>query len=192
MLAKAEQEGRASKLIEILGLNKRTIQAADNAIKNGFHPEGLAIALGEDKPGPLKEFERRYTVDVGELDPAVAAAAPGRVCRVCIENTETKETRCEVKWDPARVSFFFHMDRGSSRYPGQLKCFSVSNLRGDILPDYSHKKNDAYQLAWWQVGLGGVKLDYGLVFNMTRKPFKGCSNFWLLRHASQQFFSHKD
>ena len=106
-------------------------------------------------------------------------------------DTVAEDTRFEVNWDPGRTSLWFHMGRGSCRFPGQNNILSISNLRGDVIPDYSHRTNNGYQLGWWQVGVGGVKVDYGLVFNVARKRFKGCTNFGILRHAAAQFVKHK-
>ena len=61
-------------------------------------------------------------------------------------------------------------------------------LRGDVIPDLAHRRNNAYMNAWHLAGLTVIKFELGLIFNIFRGPFHGCANFGTLKEAGQELY----
>lgn len=95
----------------------------------------------------------------------------------------------ECIWGLSRNLLFIHCDRGSIGWPGKAYLFSEAvGLRGDVLPDLAHRRNNSYLNAWHKAGLSVSKVEIGLVFNMMRGPFQGCANFHTIKEAALQFY----
>ena len=137
---------KPSVLKEVLQANKTSLMAFDNAIPVSFHEKGLPLYLAERFPGPRPRGFEQYLVPVVDLDPAIAASSPGRSHRSCIYDPVSGSTELGCIWSEDRRALFSHIDRGAIGFPAKLiLCSPHMKVRGDVLPDLSHRRSDACQ-----------------------------------------------
>lgn len=182
-----EADGGAKKgltLKEKYLANRHNLMALDHAVQRGLSLAGLADFMRELA---LRSNETRYMVDLAELDEEIRAAPPGRKQRVCICGDGEPELECI--WGDNRKALFIHCDRGSIGWPAKVFLFSSAcGLRGDVIPDVSHRRNNGYLNAWHRSGLSVCKVELGVIFNLMRGPFHGCANFHNITQAALQFY----
>lgn len=176
--------------------NKDSLAANDNALQVSVHPDGLAYfsvrgSTTNYQPLDITQWERKLE-PLGDSPPEVQLHSPGRQYRSCLFNMHSEAKEYEVQWLPHRPSYFAHTDRGSIGWPGKNKFFSSGRVRGDVIPDLAHRRNDGHHNAIHDVGAGPVKLEIGLWLVLLRRPFKGCGNFRTLLHAHDQFFKSRN
>lgn len=186
--AQGSADKKPSTLKDKYMANRDNLSAFDHAIKLSVHKQGLKAFLPERYPEPVPEGGERFMVSVASLPEEVQEASPGREERSCVAQSG-HEAELECIWGVDRRTLFLSCDRGSIGWPGKLYLFSRAvGLRGDVILDISHRRNNGYLQAWHFSGLSLAKVELGIIFNLSRGPFHGCANFHSLRQTADQLF----
>ena len=168
--------------------NKHHMLALDHAMQGGLGV-GLQSFMSDSPLRPLQANEERFMLPISEVPPHIAACTPGALFRSCIRNTETDDTRLEMRWLQDRHCLQAHLDMGSIGWPSKFYLYCGAGLRGWFWYDAHHRRNNDLGLAVEAAGLGFVRNEYGVVCNCGSAPFGRAGFFGEYSGAAKEFFS---
>ena len=135
----------------------RTEQRRPRKLANTFRvsadPRALPHFEASCGPEPVPRGASRFEVSVDELPEPIKHSSVDRKVRVCAEYADGS-TRLESPIG-GMSGLFAHCDRGTIGWPGYNSLFQQSEkpMRGDAIPDVTHRRVAGYINAWHQAGL---------------------------------------
>ena len=181
--------GQAINLKQQKLANMFSLMALDGLMQGGMDDNLEAFRERSDHVVrfPLKDWEKRFWVDVNSLPPQMRIAARGRVKRACIGDARSETTHLECKVTGQRRALHLHADKGPCSRPAIVWAFCAKKLRGWYHWDPCHEKHNIHINSLRCENLSQARHEMALVASAGLGPWKSQAHFGKYSECMMEF-----